>query len=298
MTAATRPAPLSATVDQYRAAGERLARARTAVNVARDALRAAETAATGAEHDRAVLAAGAMLTVRALANRDQTAPVIVRASEYDGPATEYRAALGRARVSRRRADRGAAPRWTAYGWADSAESGRTETATIFEPERGSNDPDKLEAQRIAAEAAALAWTEPYTGAAWLAARGIAPVDPADVLDVDAYARRDGSHPGAYVATAYITAGGRLVDDALQLAELRSFEFAYGLGNDRRPVLPPDVLATLQGLTRGDVPIADLVADSPAETERRIGAVRDLLTANRSAIIGAWLAGFVTDDRPR
>lgn len=288
--------PLASVLAGYRDAGQRRVLARQLAEELSDRLRAATVDRDTADAAMVDAKASALRIVRALVNRAETDPTIVHGKDYEGATTEYRAAMGRVVVHRSRKDRGAAPRWTAYGVPYNGQP--ADMVSVYEPATGTNDGDKMRAQYLAATAAARAWLAPLTGAAWLASAGLPAVEPIGLLSLDVYARHDGHASGAYTGSAYITVGGSLRDNALDLAELRSFDLTYGYGNDRVPMLTGDTLAEYHRLTRGNVPITELRADPPHEAERRIGRIRDLLTATAPMILAVWLAGFAVNDRER
>lgn len=257
------------------------------------------TREAGAAKDRAEdRAARASVDARrllaALVNRDELEPLEASSSDYAGPVVTFAAALGHARVSLRRGQRAAAPRWHAYGWQRYPYSDEQHTGgDIYRPERGTNDPDKLETQRLEAIAAARAWMAPRTGAAWLEAHGIAPTDPAELVSVVGWAvgapERGALSPRVALFLGY-------VDDGVPLGELGGYELLYGLGNARRPVLPPELLERLHALTLGNVPVPDLAAAVAAAEpiESRREAVSELLTyAAAPAIVAAFLEGYRT-----
>jgi len=286
--------PLDAVAIEHQAAASTYAAARHRAAELREEARNAERDEEAAGTRIKAATARALLILRALVNRDETEPTAVVGKDYEGLTVEYRAALGRVNVHIRRGTRTAAPRWVAFGWRYGTDNNAGET--VYEPPMGSNDPDKLAAQGVAAEAAARAWLQPLTGAAWLAAEGLAAVEPVDLLTVEGYATQ-GHERGAYSPSATISIG-RTMDNGVQLAKIDGYDLGYGLGNERRPALSQRQAAELVALTRGNVPIVDLRPDLPAERERRIEAIRALIRRNGRHIAATWLEGFRIDGTPR
>lgn len=145
--------------------------------------------------------------VRALANADDITPP--DAIETDRYGTRVaRVTFARAVLHTDARDRRGPRRWVAYGHTSySADIGSADSRPTFswDPGRGTSDPDKLEAQRVEAEATARAWLAAHTAAAWLAARGIEPSPAADIVAVI-----DAPSFDHYQGRADVVAGWRVV----------------------------------------------------------------------------------------
>lgn len=119
--------------------------------------------------------------IRALVNADESEPpAFAYVEEYGGRRADARATFAHVWLSKY--TRATAPKWHASGQVTYTGDART-TVALYEPDRGTNDPAKLGIQMVAAEEAGRAFLAQHTAGAWLAARGIAPSDPADLLRV-------------------------------------------------------------------------------------------------------------------
>jgi len=224
--------------------------------------------------------------IRALANRDETEPTETPPGA-DTARTIYRATFGSSHAyttptgASRSGPQIARAFLHLYPWTDAT------TTDLYRTPRGTRDPDKIAAELTRAKSAARAALAPLTGAAYLAARDIAPTDPAGLLTIDTGAGADWQYPGAYTATVTLSAG------PVSLADWRTFDLTY----DSPALLTPDHRATLQAMTRGNVPVTQLTRDEPAERDRRMSEIIDTLSGWRAEIIAAYLDSLRTSTRP-
>jgi hypothetical protein len=175
---------LAAAVDAaqraHRAADAAYTEAQRAMHDAESARNAGDADARHALHELRAY-------VRALIHRADA--VTVTPADYHGDDTlSYSAAFGWARASTSQSTPGYSakpkPRHaTASAWWI-APAGSTERAMLYDSGRGTSDPVKLAAAVAEAQAAALAWAQERTAAAWLRAHDIDPdsaPDPAEIL---------------------------------------------------------------------------------------------------------------------
>lgn len=116
-------------------------------------------------------------------------------AEYGDRSRTYRTPFAHGRVVVGKSYRMQTPKGRSFGWINASSDSRT--AFDFEPPAGTNNPAKLEAQRVAAEAALRAFLSQHTAERWLLAHNINPAKrppleavTALAIDVRRYTDRD------------------------------------------------------------------------------------------------------------